>query len=190
MTRVLGAQEAIEEVQGDDDTMALMYLSAIAADPARYDRLLRARRCTVMQAEVLLDAYALEFASLARNLSLALQDIDATEDLLRFKLDKARNQLIKIDVLFGMASMFLTLLMAITGYWGMNLPYGGYADGAARPGDPFVPPTSGGGQGYDLMWEGGPSKAFFGVSVGSSVGIIALAVLVFFMLQRSGALRS
>ena len=55
-----------------------------------------------MQVELLLDAYAIDFVSMSKQLSLMNKEIDATEDFLRFKLDKARNKLIFIDVTFGM----------------------------------------------------------------------------------------
>jgi len=56
----------------------------------------------LMQVELLLDAYAIDFVSMSKQLSLMNKEIDATEDFLRFKLDKARNKLIFIDVTFGM----------------------------------------------------------------------------------------
>ena len=34
---------------------------------------------------------------------------------------------------------------------------------SALPGDAFVPPTGGGGGGYDEAWPGGPSQTFVGV---------------------------
>jgi hypothetical protein len=72
----------------------------------------------------------------------------------------------------------------------MNLPHGSYADGSARPGDPFSPPTGGGGRGYDEAWPGGPSRMFLEVTVGSSAAVIVAMALTFLGLRRFGALRS
>lgn len=47
------------------------------------------------QAEVLLDSFALEFAGLASALLLLTQEIEATEDYLQFRLNSARNKLIR-----------------------------------------------------------------------------------------------
>ena len=87
-------------------------------------------------------------------------------------------------------SAFLAVPTLIGGYFGMNLPFGAYADGSALPGDPFVPPTGGGGSGYDLAWPGGPSRGFLAASLGSSLAVLVAMVAAFVWLQRSGALRS
>jgi hypothetical protein len=78
--------------------------------------------------------------------------IEATEDLLKFKLDRARNRLITIDVMFGIVAMWLGANAVVGGYFGMNLPHGGYADGSVPPGGEFEPPT--GGDLYDGPWNG------------------------------------
>jgi hypothetical protein len=72
----------------------------------------------------------------------------------------------------------------------MNLPFGGYADGSAAPGDPFAPPTGGGGAGYDEAWPGGPSRQFVGVTAGSSAAVVVAMALTCLVLRRCGALRS
>ena len=43
----------------------------------------------------MLDSYALEFAGLGSTLLLLEQEIEATEDYLKFRLDSARNKLIR-----------------------------------------------------------------------------------------------
>ena len=105
-----------------------------------------------VQVELLLDAYAIDFVSMAKQLSLMSKEIDATEDFLRFKLDKARNRLILLDVMFGMVGMWLAANAVFSSYYGMNLPNGAYTDGSVKPGQPFVPP--GGGTSYDGPFGG------------------------------------
>ena len=87
-------------------------------------------------------------------------------------------------------SAFLAVLTLVGGYFGMNLPYGGYADGSAAPGDAFAPPTGGGGAGYDEAWAGGPSRAFLAVTAGSSAGALAAMAGTLAALRRFGVLRS
>jgi hypothetical protein len=77
-----------------------------------------------MQVEILLDSYALKFAGLASALSLLEQEIDATEDFLQLKIDSSRNKLIRLDVLFGIVSTWFAFSQCISGYYGMNIPYG------------------------------------------------------------------
>ena len=72
----------------------------------------------------------------------------------------------------------------------MNVPYGAYADGSALPGAAFVPPTGGGGAGYDEAWPGGPSRAFLGVTLGSSAASIAAMATLLVLLRHCGVFRT
>jgi hypothetical protein len=98
-------------VQADDDMMEMMHLTPTRHGPTRDGSAAPgstnpegSRHFNLMQVELLLDAYAIDFVSMSKQLSLMNKEIDATEDFLRFKLDKARNRLIFIDVTFGMVS--------------------------------------------------------------------------------------
>ena len=55
-----------------------------------------ARAFNTEQAELLLDSYSLELGAMAAQLDLIDKEIDATESLLKFQLDTARNTLIKV----------------------------------------------------------------------------------------------
>lgn len=189
---VRGAQQAIEEVQDDDDAMILMFLSAIHQDPTLAEKMQeqnekQSNRLHLMEVEVLLDAYALEYEGLANELSSLHKEIDATEDLLKFKLDKARNRLIRIDVAFGMIGAWLGACNTVAGFFGMNLPYGAYTDGTVKPGEPFQPPTS--GSSYDGPWEGGPSWDFFEVGISSVGGTLFLILMTLFSYCLFGVCR-
>ena len=142
----------------------------------------------VVQAEVLLDAYALEFEGLTSSLRLLEKEIDATEDYLQFKLDTARNKLIRLDVLLGIVGTWLAFSQCITGFYGMNLSYGAYTDGTVKPGHAFEPPT--GGTFYDGPFgEYGASWSFFVVSMVSSVGTVVMIALTCCCLRGFGLLR-
>jgi hypothetical protein len=57
-----------------------------------------ARAFNTEQAELLLDSYSLELGAMAAQLDLIDKEIDATESLLKFQLDTARNTLIKVPL--------------------------------------------------------------------------------------------
>mmetsp|Transcript_66037 Transcript_66037/g.157696 ORF Transcript_66037/g.157696 Transcript_66037/m.157696 type:complete len:127 (+) Transcript_66037:15-395(+) len=126
---------------------------------------------------------------MANQLSLVEREIDATEDLLKFKLDKARNRLIRLDVLFGVFAAYLTTLTVVGNLFGMNLPFGGYADGTVPPGGPFVPPT-GGGTGYAGPWEGGPSWLFLVTVSASTVAAVVLLITTLSLLGCANLLKT
>jgi len=60
-----------------------------------------ARAFNTEQAELLLDSYSLELGAMAAQLDLIDKEIDATESLLKFQLDTARNTLIKVPPTFN-----------------------------------------------------------------------------------------
>ena len=62
--------------------------------------------------------------AISKELTALEHDIDATEALLKLKLDTARNNLIKVDVSFGVAALWLTACALISAYYGMNLVNG------------------------------------------------------------------
>uniref|UniRef100_A0A7S4KTB7 Magnesium transporter n=1 Tax=Guillardia theta TaxID=55529 RepID=A0A7S4KTB7_GUITH len=181
---VRGAQMALEETQDDKDALLLMYLTHHRKEEDLY----KTNTLDTTQAEVLLDTYALEFQGLANELNMLEKEIDATEDYLKFKLDKARNRLIRLDVFFGIIGACLAVNSAITGFFGMNLPNRQYADGTVLPGQDFQPPT--GGTNYLGPYEGGPSWTFIEVTVISSIGSAALLFGTCFFLSCCGLLRT
>lgn len=71
---VIGCHETLEEVQGDDDLMGLMCLTAQKEGRHRNHK---NTHHSVMQAELLLDAYAIDFLSMAKQLSLMSQEVYA-----------------------------------------------------------------------------------------------------------------
>jgi magnesium transporter len=120
---VSGCRDAFQEVQ-EDEQMALMYLTALKANAAAFDERLRARSWNTDEVELLLDSYEQEMAAMMRRLKLLEQEIEATEALLKLQLDTARNNLIKVDVSFGVVALFFTACSVISGYYGMNLVNG------------------------------------------------------------------
>ena len=131
--------------------------------------------------QLLLDAYALEFHALTSQLHLVQKEIEATEDLLTLQLDVARNNLWKVDILVGMASMWISVSVLVSGIFGMNL-YQGWSE---QTDGPFMPKhnTS------QIMGEN-PSWAWFEVTVISSAASIGLILTTTFLLWAKGYLVS
>jgi len=69
-------------------------------------------------------------------------EIDATEALLQFELDAARNTLIKVDVSFGVVSLWLSACALISSYYGMNLSNGHMQDSDLPLGPTVAPAPS------------------------------------------------
>lgn len=114
LSEVNGCRDAFEEVQ-EEEQMALMYLTALKANPAVFDARLRHSSWNTDEVEMLLDSYEQEMAAMSRQLKLLDAEIEATEALLKLKLDTARNNLIKVDVSFGVAALWLTAASLISG---------------------------------------------------------------------------
>lgn len=179
-----GVETALEEAQEDEETMSLMYLSAMQEDPAEYARLVKEQRGATHHLRLLLDSYQLEFHNLYAQLELLLQEIVATEDLLKLQLDVARNNLWKVDILIGMASMYVGLASLVAGFFGMNM-HTGWVDELAGPYD-YLPWTDCG----NCTLVRGPSWAFFNVTVWSGGGCLMLIIATALWLWLHGYLRS
>jgi len=179
-----GIETALEEVQEDQETMSLMYLSALQEDPIEYAKLLKDKRGATHHIRLLLDSYQLEFHNLLAQLELLLQDIVATEDLLKLQLDVARNNLWKVDILIGMASMYVSIAALVAGFFGMNL-HTGWAEQLTGPYD-YLPWNDCG----NCTQARGASWAFFNVTVWSGGGCLVMIVATALALWVNGYLRS
>jgi hypothetical protein len=170
-TTVSACQDAFEEVQ-DDHLLPLLYLTALQEDAALLDARLRAGSWNTDEAELLLDSYAQDMASMLKQLKAMEQEIEATEALLKLKLDTARNNLIKVDVSFGVAALWITACSVISGYYGMNLVNGHEGD-------------------TDLIGGStGPSRIWLEVVLISSCGASALIVTTLLTLWCCGLFQS
>ena len=168
---VTGCRDAFQEVQ-EDEQMALMYLTALKANAAAFDERLRAGSWNTDEVELLLDSYEQEMASMTRQLKMLGQEIEATEALLKLQLDTARNNLIKVDVSFGVAALWLTACSVISGYYGMNLVNGHESD------DDFV------------FGRTGPSRIWLQVVAISGGGASALIITTLATLWCCGLFQS
>uniref|UniRef100_A0A7S0EXJ1 Magnesium transporter n=1 Tax=Hanusia phi TaxID=3032 RepID=A0A7S0EXJ1_9CRYP len=169
---VVGCVNALEEVQDSDTQMALMYLTQINNNPKGFLEALRQGSWNTDEVELLLDSYSQDLSAMASQLNLLDQEIESTEALMKLKLDTARNTLIKVDVSFGIASLWLTACSLISGYYGMNLQ-SGHQNDMDHP-----------------LGESGPSTMWLEVTIISSVGCIFMIATSLVSLWCCGLFRS
>ena len=124
------------------------------------------------EVELLLDSYEQEMATLHRQLKQLDHEIESTEALLKLKLDTARNNLIKVDVSFGVAALWLSACSLISAYYGMNLVNGHEQD------VDFV------------MGAGGPSRMWLEVVLISAGASSALLIGTLLLLWCAGLFQS
>lgn len=99
-----------------------MYLSSWIDDPNCYDDILHPSwRTKNDEAELLIEAYLLEIDTVLEDTKMIMEEIESIEDLIEMQLAAARNQLLKVDTLFSIASVCITFGALVTGIFGMNL---------------------------------------------------------------------
>jgi len=177
-----GCERAIEQVQEDKAALALMYMSAMHEAPEAYMMLLLHNQGNTEHLQLLLDAYALEFHALSSQLYLVEKEIEATEDLLTLQLDVARNNLWKVDILVGMAAMWMSVAGLVASFFGMNL-YIGWSD---QTDGPFSPTHNS----SHVATQENPSWAWFDVTLVSGAGTLVLIFCTAFLLWARGYLVS
>ena len=119
-------EEALREVLEEDEDMAAMYLTrrselgavwggggGDAANPATADH---------EEVELLLESYLQEVGATVAELEVVTYAIEGTEKFVSFRLDSARNRLLKFDVIATASATALGVGQLISGIFGMNLP--------------------------------------------------------------------
>jgi magnesium transporter len=74
--------------------------------------------------EVLLEAYMQEVHTRGLQADLLEQQIEHAEELVEIRLDAARNRLLTANLVLTLISTALSIMMVVTGVFGMNLPSG------------------------------------------------------------------
>ena len=132
-------EEALREVLEEDEDMAAMYLTrrAIAGAeagmrlsnsgspdvsgsgwPGGYDVSTQEHE----EVELLLESYLQEVGATVAELEVLTYGIEGTEKFVSFRLDSARNRLLKFDVIATASATALGVGQLISGLFGMNLP--------------------------------------------------------------------
>ena len=76
--------------------------------------------------ELLLESYLQEVGATVAELEVLTYGIEGTEKFVSFRLDSARNRLLKIDVIATAISMTMGIGAVVTGVFGMNLKFPQY----------------------------------------------------------------
>ncbi|KAI4311308.1 hypothetical protein MLD38_036214 [Melastoma candidum] len=148
--RVQKVRDELEQLLGDDDDMADLYLSRklagasspvsgsgahnwFPASPTIGSKISQASKVGVATAqgdendvevvEMLLEAYFMQIDGTMNKLTTLRGYIDDTEDYLNLQLDKHRNQLIQLELILTAATISLAIYSLVGGYFGMNIPF-------------------------------------------------------------------
>uniref|UniRef100_A0A6U7CDN6 Magnesium transporter n=1 Tax=Haptolina brevifila TaxID=156173 RepID=A0A6U7CDN6_9EUKA len=110
-------EEVLREVLDEDEDLEGMYLTR--------------RRMAVLQpdvcsdheeVEMMLESYLQEVGATVAELDVLKYDIEATEKFVSFRLDSARNRLLKVDVIATASATALGVGQLVSGLFGMNVP--------------------------------------------------------------------
>ena len=119
-------EEALREVLDDDDDLEAMYLTrrALLHRAAEHTGALQGAGSEHdhEEAEMLLESYLQEIGATVSELEVLTYNIDGTEKFVSFRLDSARNRLLKVDVIATASATALGVGQLVSGIFGMNLP--------------------------------------------------------------------
>mmetsp|Transcript_32584 Transcript_32584/g.75998 ORF Transcript_32584/g.75998 Transcript_32584/m.75998 type:complete len:141 (-) Transcript_32584:43-465(-) len=89
------------------------------------------------EAECLLESYLQEIGSVLGAVEVLEYNIESTEKFVSFRLDSARNRLLKVDVLATTTAAIFALGSFAVGVFGMNLQHPLFVDEAYSNGNSF-----------------------------------------------------
>ncbi len=123
--RVKSLISAIEEVEEQPDELLLMHLTMLHHNPLRYHTLKSKEQAESYReyedVEVLLDSYLQALETSLTKVQVLMKDIEAVESITLIRLDEARNQLLRIELIFTCFSAVCAFGSMVAGVFGMNL---------------------------------------------------------------------
>ena len=154
-------EEALREVLDEDEDMEAMYLTRrhLAVLEPFVER-------EHEEVELLLESYLQEVGATVAELEVLTYGIEGTEKFVSFRLDSARNRLLKVDVIATASATALGVGQVATGIFGMNLPT-----------TLFDPVTA------------GANATFLGVAGGTLLVVILLIVALLLVFYRCARVR-
>lgn len=114
--QAVSLHRALNKVLEEDGDLARMYLSRLHASPEP-----PAQAREHEEAEMLLESYLLEVEGDTSALAMVSYEIDSTEKFVAFRLDSARNRLLKVDIISTTAASIFGFGSCVFGLFGMNL---------------------------------------------------------------------
>lgn len=122
LTRVKAIQHAYTEALGSDRDMALMNLSKVHRNPHRYAEEQEATwEADHEEMELLLENYLQLVDGIHAGAEMQEQKVEAAMSVLMIRLDSARNNLLKIELMVASVTSAAAIGALIAGIFGMNL---------------------------------------------------------------------
>lgn len=122
LTRLTSFRRALEDLVEDDEDMALMNLTLLKRRPRLYQYPLSSEVLGKHEEiEELLENYLNDYNSIESKLLYQKQQMQSAEELLRIRLDTARNTLLLVNTQFGILACAIAFGSFVVGGFGMNL---------------------------------------------------------------------
>jgi len=120
--RLTGFERALEDILGNDETLALMNLSRLVTHPERFVSPISLQILDEEsdKPELILESYVEQIHSLMNSLRLLNERMKSTSMHIQFKLDRIQNRLLFLTTLFNAINLVLTTGIVIFGFFGMN----------------------------------------------------------------------
>ncbi|CAH0517208.1 unnamed protein product [Peronospora belbahrii] len=120
-SQVDGVRRVLMELLDNEEDLRLLYLTKLHEDPSLLTDLYS---FDSEEAEVLIENYLQDIFSTRTKADLMQHRITNTESLVMLKLDSMRNYLLRVDLVFSLATIGLSVGTLLAGVFGMNLASG------------------------------------------------------------------
>ncbi|KAG4060434.1 hypothetical protein PC123_g4676 [Phytophthora cactorum] len=120
-SQVDGVRRVLMELLDNEEDLRLLYLTKLHEDPSLLADLYS---FDSEEAEVLIENYLQDIFSTRTKADLMQHRITNTESLVMLKLDSMRNYLLRVDLVFSLVTISLSVGTLLAGVFGMNLASG------------------------------------------------------------------
>ncbi|CAI5703488.1 hypothetical protein KXD40_001239 [Peronospora effusa] len=120
-SQVDGVRRVLMELLDNEEDLRLLYLTKLYEDPSLLTDLYS---FDSEEAEVLIENYLQDIFSTRTKADLMQHRITNTESLVMLKLDSMRNYLLRVDLVFSLSTISLSVGTLLAGVFGMNLTSG------------------------------------------------------------------
>ncbi|ETI49936.1 hypothetical protein F441_06412 [Phytophthora nicotianae CJ01A1] len=120
-SQVDGVRRVLMELLDNEEDLRLLYLTKLYEDPSLLTDLYS---FDSEEAEVLIENYLQDIFSTRTKADLMQHRITNTESLVMLKLDSMRNYLLRVDLVFSLVTISLSVGTLLAGVFGMNLASG------------------------------------------------------------------
>lgn len=122
LNRIASFRRALEDLVEDDEDMALMNLTLLKSKPRLYQYPLSSEILGLHEEiEELLENYLNDYNGIESKLFYQKQQMQSAEELLRIRLDSARNTLLLVNTQFGILACAIAFGSFCVSGFGMNL---------------------------------------------------------------------